>query len=263
MVTRWAGYLVARSLRACFNRAMSPSVSPGRERIDSYLICATPRTGSSLLCGLLDSTGIAGHPESYFRRQDEREFAARWGIARTVQRHLSLRQLLPGGGRRPGARSTASSPPGSCGERWTRSPPISLPSTPAMLARLPGPAARCLSAGTRFVYLRRGDVVAQAVSLLRAEQTGVWFETAQRTPRTASGTGLRLRPGPRPGPPDRGPQHLVGREWFDCRPAYSPAWWALRGSRRRSRPRRPRGARLPRARPGRQPRDRRPAPATR
>jgi trehalose 2-sulfotransferase len=26
---------------------------------------------------------------------------------------------------------------------------------------------------TRFVYLRRGDVVAQAVSLLRAEQTGV------------------------------------------------------------------------------------------
>jgi LPS sulfotransferase NodH len=32
---------------------------------------------------------------------------------------------------------------------------------------------------TRFVYLRRGDVVAQAVSLLRAEQTGVWFETAR------------------------------------------------------------------------------------
>jgi LPS sulfotransferase NodH len=55
---------------------MSVSVSPGRERIDSYLICATtPRTGSSLLCGLLDSTGIAGHPESYFRRQDEREWA--------------------------------------------------------------------------------------------------------------------------------------------------------------------------------------------
>lgn len=30
---------------------------------------------------------------------------------------------------------------------------------------------------TRFVYLRRGDVMAQAVSLLRAEQTNVWFET--------------------------------------------------------------------------------------
>lgn len=28
---------------------------------------------------------------------------------------------------------------------------------------------------TRFVYLRRDDVVAQAVSWLRAEQTNVWF----------------------------------------------------------------------------------------
>lgn len=31
---------------------------------------------------------------------------------------------------------------------------------------------------THFVYLRRGGVIAQAVSLLRAEQTGVWFEMA-------------------------------------------------------------------------------------
>ena len=36
---------------------------------------------SSLLCGLLDSTGVAGHPESWFRRQGERELAASWGIA--------------------------------------------------------------------------------------------------------------------------------------------------------------------------------------
>ena len=52
-----------------------------------------------------------------------------------------------------------------------------------------GSAACLLSAAfgrTRFVQLRRGDVVAQAVSLLRAEQTGVWFETAhERQERTA------------------------------------------------------------------------------
>ena len=42
---------------------------------------------------------------------------------------------------------------------------------------------------TRFVYLRRGDVVAQAVPLLRAEQTGVWFETARG----------RQEPGAKPG----------------------------------------------------------------
>jgi trehalose 2-sulfotransferase len=34
--------------------------------------------------------------------------------------------------------------------------------------------------GQRFVYLRRSDVLAQAVSWLRAEQTGVWFQTGQR-----------------------------------------------------------------------------------
>ncbi|HEX7161028.1 MAG TPA: Stf0 family sulfotransferase [Trebonia sp.] len=60
---------------------MRPAPAPDPGRTGSYLICATPRTGSSLLCGLLDSTGVAGHPESWFRRQDEREFAVGWGIA--------------------------------------------------------------------------------------------------------------------------------------------------------------------------------------
>jgi len=32
----------------------------------SYLVCATPRSGSTLLCHLLDQTGIAGHPQEYF-----------------------------------------------------------------------------------------------------------------------------------------------------------------------------------------------------
>jgi trehalose 2-sulfotransferase len=32
----------------------------------SYLICATPRSGSTMLCDALDGTGIAGHPEEHF-----------------------------------------------------------------------------------------------------------------------------------------------------------------------------------------------------
>ena len=32
----------------------------------SYLVCATPRSGSTLLCHLLDRTGVAGHPAEYF-----------------------------------------------------------------------------------------------------------------------------------------------------------------------------------------------------
>jgi LPS sulfotransferase NodH len=58
-----------------------------------------------------------------------------------------------------------------------------------------GSAAGLLSAAfgrTCFVYLRRGDVVAQAVSLLRAEQTGVWFETAGERQEPAAEPGFDL-----------------------------------------------------------------------
>jgi trehalose 2-sulfotransferase len=32
----------------------------------SYLVCATPRSGSTLVCHGLEETGVAGHPEEYF-----------------------------------------------------------------------------------------------------------------------------------------------------------------------------------------------------
>ncbi len=32
----------------------------------SYLVCATPRSGSTLLCEALTNTGIAGQPKEYF-----------------------------------------------------------------------------------------------------------------------------------------------------------------------------------------------------
>jgi len=33
----------------------------------SYLICPTPRSGSTLLCEPLEGTGIAGRPDEYFQ----------------------------------------------------------------------------------------------------------------------------------------------------------------------------------------------------
>jgi trehalose 2-sulfotransferase len=37
----------------------------------SYLVCATPRSGSTLLCRALTQTGIAGRPEEYFEARRE------------------------------------------------------------------------------------------------------------------------------------------------------------------------------------------------
>ncbi len=48
----------------------------------SYLICSTPRTGSSLLCDALTDTRVAGRPEEYF------QFRARTGFPRRPQEYF-------------------------------------------------------------------------------------------------------------------------------------------------------------------------------
>lgn len=59
----------------------------------SYLVCGTPRSGSSLLCEALVQTGIAGRPEEYFQPANEIIWKERWGtatsadyLARTIER---------------------------------------------------------------------------------------------------------------------------------------------------------------------------------
>ncbi len=64
----------------CVSLADVATVTHGR----SYLICGPPRTGSTLLCRLLQSTGVAGVPESYFRLPDEQLWAGRWQLARDL-----------------------------------------------------------------------------------------------------------------------------------------------------------------------------------
>jgi putative transposase len=47
----------------------------------SYLVCGTPRSGTSLLCEALKATGIAGCPEEYFWSGNEVFLQERWGIS--------------------------------------------------------------------------------------------------------------------------------------------------------------------------------------
>jgi LPS sulfotransferase NodH len=126
---------------------------------------------------LLSSTGAAGHPESYFRRPDEREWAARWGIASPSDGSFSYADYFRAA---VAAGSTAN---GVFAARimWGTMDEVTA-NLASVYPEHVGSDLGLLSAAfgrTRFVYLRRGDVVAQAVSLLRAEQTGVWFETAR------------------------------------------------------------------------------------
>jgi LPS sulfotransferase NodH len=142
--------------------------------IDAYLLCGTPRTGSTLLCGLLRSTGVAGRPESYFRLPDEQAWADRWQLTRDAGGRFDYGDYV-----RSAVRD-GSTPNGVFGGR------VMWGTLDEMVAKL-GPASpdgAGAGAGlallerafgrTRFVYLRRDDTVAQAVSWARAEQTSFW-----------------------------------------------------------------------------------------
>lgn len=135
----------------------------------SYLICGTPRTGSTLLCSLLTSTGVLGRPESYFRESDEARWAQRFGLAVAGPRVVDYSALVRA------ARAAGTSENGVFAAR------IMWGSLDRVVAQLSaGPPASDLEALERafgplaFVHLQRRDVVGQAVSWCRAEQTGYW-----------------------------------------------------------------------------------------
>lgn len=118
----------------------------------SYMVCAIPRSGSSLLCDLLAGTELAGAPTEYFDPNQMGAFAREWGVTGTDG---YLRELL--------ARKT--SPNGVFGLK-------------ALIHQLDDVlGARDLDdvfPDLQLVYVRRRDHVRQAVSWVRATQTGQW-----------------------------------------------------------------------------------------
>jgi trehalose 2-sulfotransferase len=129
----------------------------------SYLLCGTPRTGSTLLCSLLSSTGIAGHPDSYFRGPDEQAWADELGVPARAGRALDYAEFIAA------VRECATSDNGVFGARvidglarGSARPDVEV------LQEAFGPLTA--------IHLRRQDTVAQAVSWARAEQTGYWQE---------------------------------------------------------------------------------------
>ena len=131
----------------------------------SYLICGTNRSGSTLLCELLKSTGVAGRPEEYFWRGDEPYWAGRWGVSEPGD---YVRAAMKEG-------TTAN---GVFGAKimWSHMPDLfaKLRTAGAKRALTECELLRRTFPELRFVWLWREDLVAQAVSFSRATQTGEW-----------------------------------------------------------------------------------------
>ncbi|WP_341860918.1 Stf0 family sulfotransferase [Gymnodinialimonas sp. 57CJ19] len=49
----------------------------------SYVICTTPRSGSTLLCKLLAATGVSGMPDSHFHTPSVERWLAVYGLDET------------------------------------------------------------------------------------------------------------------------------------------------------------------------------------
>lgn len=134
----------------------------------SYIICATPRTGSTLLCSMLKSSGVAGTPESYFRAQDKRIWSQKWGLAEGFAFTDFLSATIKAGTSDNGV-FAARIMWGTMTELVDNLSTSRSGNDKVILEHAFGQTA--------FIYLIRRDFVAQAVSRLRAEQTDLWHIT--------------------------------------------------------------------------------------
>ncbi|MBZ9670019.1 Stf0 family sulfotransferase [Mesorhizobium sp. ES1-3] len=140
---------------------------------DGYILCGTPRTGSTLLCKLLAATGTTGDPHSFYRRQDISEWAEDWGLpARDTMGEPEFQLAYLNAAITAGKGGTE-----IFGLRLMRE---NLDELSAILDRifagLASDKARFEKAFGRvlYIHLSRENKLAQAVSLIKAQQTGLW-----------------------------------------------------------------------------------------
>ena len=162
----------------------------------SYLVCATPRSGSTLLCEALKATGVAGCPEEYFeavpatgtRRRprdylaglDDPEALALVGgdVPDEQPAYSSLRGVERYADHLARVREWGTTPNGVFGAKimWTQLGDLATfaGEDPGCRGRPYADLLATLFDDPRYVWVRRRDTVRQAVSLWRAMQTQFW-----------------------------------------------------------------------------------------
>ena len=161
----------------------------------SYLVCATPRSGSTLLCEALITTGLAGHPKEYFEALKETgiprapsdyfrksESAELRVLADTYARQGTTVPVLTGFANYAEylafALETGTTPNGVFGAKlmWGYLEDFLL-----YLREIPAyrdlPVHQLLSTifpHLHYIHVFRADKVRQAISLWRAIQTWTW-----------------------------------------------------------------------------------------
>lgn len=156
---------------------MSDAMSDSTPPYQAYILCTAPRSGSTLLCSLLRASGVAGNPASYFHEASLAEWLDDLGIAvspstpertRIALAFAAAQSQGKAGGDLFGLRLQAHSLP-----FFLRQLACLHPQQATDTARLTRAFGRI-----RFLYLHRADKLDQAVSFLKARQSGLWHRAA-------------------------------------------------------------------------------------
>ncbi len=137
----------------------------------SYMVCATQRSGSNLLCEALADTGVAGQPTEYFLPDGQNALSKCWGVSTDAEfvdkvvdngstpNGVFGVKVIMGGGYFSHLTTTLNRARQHEGQDF---------SGPALInSSFPNP---------HYIWVTRRDKVRQAVSWWKATQTGVWGE---------------------------------------------------------------------------------------
>ena len=143
------------------------------EAFKSYVICTSPRSGSTLLCRLLREAGNAGFPESHFHAPSVEEWLGYYDLeARAFSTRKDMLRAILSSAHAHGKGATD-----IFGLRMQRHSfdyfseqlRILFPELLNDVSRLEAAFGKAL-----FVHLRRENKLDQAISFVKAEQSGLW-----------------------------------------------------------------------------------------
>ncbi|MEO9515379.1 MAG: Stf0 family sulfotransferase [Paracoccaceae bacterium] len=150
------------------------------KRYKTYVICTSPRSGSTMLCKMLSETGVAGHPDSYFHAPSIAKWLSSFDLnADNFDNEQSALKAILEAAQNRGT--------GTTGVFGLRLQGQSLPSFLKQLKKLhpeqSNDRQRIHTAfgETLFIHLTRANKLDQAISLVKAHQSGLWHLASDGT----------------------------------------------------------------------------------
>jgi trehalose 2-sulfotransferase len=145
--------------------------------LSSYIICSVQRSGTHLLCSILEKTGLAGSPDEYFISGDDWTWEERWS---SPSRAAYIERIF----------QQTTTPNGVCGFVVMR---VYFDRMLQMLQEIPpyqsmngSQLLDTIFNRPKYIWMRRRDHIQQAVSWAMALQTGVWVDKPGQTPQPCS-----------------------------------------------------------------------------